>query len=447
MATSNRTVASYSREHLDALRERWRALSTEERIEEFRLMATHEGQEFFSELSAIDQADLLQRMTTNERRVWVRLLAPDDAADIVQELPDETRAELLALTDPSMRSEVTALLAYKEDVAGGLMSPRYARVRPDMTVTGAISYLRLQASAVEQLETIYYIYVLDAGRKLLGALSLRELFAAQSHQLVREIMHSDIVVADEQMDQEELGRLFAQEDLIAVPVVDHERRMKGIVTIDDIVDVVAEEATEDIQKIGGTEALDMPYLRSTIGQMIRKRAGWLTILFVGEMLTATAMGYYESEIAHAVVLAVFLPLIISSGGNAGSQASTLVIRAMGLGEVRMSDFFRVIRRELITGACLGLILGTVGLLRVIGWQFVFKSYGPHWLVLGITVGISLVFVVLWGSIAGCFLPFALRRLNFDPASASTPFVATLVDVTGVVIYFSVASFFLKGSLL
>lgn len=432
-------------ENLDSLRDRWRELSTEQRIDGFRALPTEEAQEFFSELNAIDQADLLLRMSHNERKLWVRVLAPDDAADIVQELPNDRRSEMLDLADPTTRSEVTALLAYKEDVAGGLMSPRYARVRPEMTINEAISYLRLQA--VEQVETIYYIYVLDAAQHLLGALSLRELFAAPSGQLVRDIMESDVIVADEQMDQEELGRLFAQEDLIAVPVVDSENRMKGIVTVDDIVDVVSEEATEDIQKIGGTEALDMPYLRSSLGEMIRKRAGWLTVLFVGEMLTATAMGYYEDEIARAVVLAVFLPLIISSGGNAGSQASTLVIRAMALGEVRLSDWWRVVRREIASGLSLGLILGVIGVLRVVLWEHLFHSYGPHYVKLGLTVGISLVFVVAWGSLTGSFLPFVLRRLNFDPASASTPFVATMVDVTGVVIYFSVANALLRGSLL
>lgn len=430
---------------IDELRDRWQELSPDARVDTFRSLPTEDAQEFFSELNAIDQADLLLKMTHNERRLWVRLLAPDDAADIVQELPADRRTELLDLADPTARSEVTALLAYKEDVAGGLMSPRYARVRPEMTVTEAISYVRLQA--VEQVETIYYIYVLNAEQQLLGALSLRELFAAPSGQLINEIMERDLITADEQMDQEELGMLFAQEDLIAVPVVDAENRMKGIVTVDDIVDVVSEEATEDIQKIGGTEALDMPYLRSSVGEMVRKRAGWLVILFLGEMLTASAMGYYEDEISKAVVLAVFLPLIISSGGNAGSQASTLVIRAMALGEVRLSDWWRVIRREIASGLALGLILGVIGVVRVVVWEQFFHSYGAHYFNLGLTVGISLVFVVLWGSLTGSFLPFVLRRLNFDPASASTPFVATMVDVTGVVIYFSVANILLRGSLL
>ncbi len=436
---------THTQTDLDKLRDRWGELSVEQRIEEFRRLSTADAQEFFSELNALDQAELLQQMTQSERRLWFRSLAPDDAADIIQELPEEKRKEYLDLADATTRSEIIALLAYKEDVAGGLMSPRYARVRPDMTVSEAISYVRLQA--VEHVETIYYIYVLDSEQHLLGALSLRELFAAPNGKLIQEIMNTNVITADEQMDQEELVRLFAQEDLLAIPVVDSEKRMKGIVTVDDIVDVVSEEATEDIQKMGGTEALDMPYLRSTLSEMIRKRAGWLTVLFVGEMLTASAMAHYEGEIAKAVVLAVFLPLIISSGGNAGSQASTLVIRAMALGEVKLTDWKRVVRREIVSGLALGLILGVIGVLRVVLWEQLFHSYGPHALKLGITVGISLVAVVMWGSLTGSFLPFVLRRLKFDPASASTPFVATMVDVTGVVIYFSTANVLLKGSLL
>ena len=234
---------------------------------------------------------------------------------------------------------------------------------------------------------------------------------------------------------------------MAVPVVDAEGRIKGIVTVDDIVDVVREEATEDIQKIGGTEALDAPYLDVGCVEMLRKRAGWLTVLFVGELLTATAMAYYEDRIARAVVLALFIPLIISSGGNAGSQATTLVIRAMGMGEVRLRDWWRVFRREFGTGLALGVILGAIGLLRVLLWPARDELYGEHYLLIGYTLSLSLVGVVLWGALAGSMLPFLLRRLGFDPASASAPFVATLVDVTGLVIYFSVATALLTGTVL
>jgi magnesium transporter len=337
------------------------------------------------------------------------------------------------------------LLAYAEDAAGGLMNPRYARVRPEMSVDEAISYLRRQAR--EQIETIYYAYVLDAQQHLRGVVSFRELFAAPGEKKIQEVMHTNVVTVSEQLDQEAVSQLFAQHDLIALPVVDAEGRMKGIVTVDDIVDVVQEEATEDIQKIGGLEALEGPYLQIGFASMVRKRAGWLSALFLGEMLTATAMGYYEHEIERAVVLALFIPLIISSGGNSGSQASTLVIRAMALGEVRLRDWWRVVRREVAAGLVLGAILGGIGLTRILLWPSRAQVYGEHYVLVGLTVAASLVGVVLFGTIAGSMLPFILRGLGFDPASASAPFVATLVDVSGLIIYFTVASFILYGVLL
>jgi magnesium transporter len=277
--------------------------------------------------------------------------------------------------------------------------------------------------------------------------TFRELFAAPSEKTVADIMRKDVLTAHEKMDQEALGRLFATSRYLAIPIVDDERHLKGIVTLDDIVDVVQEEATEDIQKIGGMEALDAPYLQIALGKMIRKRAGWLSALFLGEMLTATAMGYFEDEIARAVVLALFVPLIISSGGNSGSQATTLVIRAMALGEVKLRDWWRVVRREVLAGLGLGTILGSIGITRILLWQKFFHVYGEHAFLIALTVGLSLIGVVLWGTLAGSMLPFLLRRVGFDPASASAPFVATLVDVSGLMIYFSVASIILRGTLL
>src|SRR5207249_1745486 len=352
---------------------------------------------------------------------------------------------LLALLDEATRREVAALLAYAEDDAGGLMNPRYARVRPDVSADEAISYLRRQARAV--LEIINYVYVLDADQKLLGVVSFRDLFAAPGDQKVRDLMSSDVVTASEQMDQEELARLFAQTNLQAIPVVDAGGRMKGIVTVDDIVDVIQEEATEDIQKIGGTQALEAPYLKVGLVEMVRKRVGWLAVLFVSEMLTTAAMSRFEAEIARAVVLAVFIPLIISSGGNSGSQASTLVIRAMALGEVKMGDWWRVVHRELRSGLAMGLVLGVIGLTRVELWQLLFHTYGSHHLLVGLTIAISVLGVVTWGTLSGSMLPFLLKRFRLDPASASAPFVATLVDVTGIVIYFTAASVILRGALL
>ncbi len=425
----------------EALWERWPRLTHAERLQQFRELHTGEKADFFLELSAHDQSDLLLRLPEDQRHVWMRLLAPDDAADLLQEVSPERRHILLSLLDEPTRKEVNALLAYKEDEAGGLMSPRFARLRPDSTVDEAISYLRRQAAG---LETIYYGYVLDHDQHLLGAISLRELFSADPEKLIHDVMHTDLISVSEEADQKEVAAIVRDSRLLAVPVLDGDGRMVGIVTIDDIVDVVEEEASRDIQNVGGTAALDGPYLHAGFFELVRKRAGWLLILFVGEMFTATAMGFFEKEIERAVVLALFLPLIISSGGNSGSQATTLVIQAMATGDVKLRDWFRVIHRELFVGLALGCILGIVGLFRIFAWQVLFHYYGAQTLLLGLTILCALIGVVAFGSIAGATLPFILRRLGLNPASASAPFVATLVDVTGLVIYFSIAKLIMLG---
>jgi magnesium transporter len=441
------TAARELRPDLSAeeLHDAWPALASEERVEGFTMLRREDQDDFFLSLTPLGQAQILLGLPQGQRKVWMRILAPDDAADVLQEVKADERAMLLGQLDEPTHREVNALLAYAEDDAGGLMSPRYARVRPDMRVDEAIRYLQRQAR--DRLETIYYAYVLDGEQHLLGVCSFRELFAASPEKTVREMMHANPVSAREEMDQEALARLVQHHGFLALPVVDAERRMKGIVTIDDVVDVVQEEATEDAQKFGGMEALDAPYLQTSFWHMIKKRAGWLAILFLGEMLTASAMGNFEDEIARAVVLALFVPLIISSGGNSGSQASTLIIRAMALGEVRLRDWWRIIRRELASGLTLGIILASIGVVRILVWQSAFHSYGEHFGLVAITVGVSLIGVVAWGTLSGSMLPFVLRRFRFDPASASAPFVATLVDVLGLVIYFEVAKLVLGGTLL
>jgi len=427
------------------LLEAWQLLVPEDRLENFNALQRHEAEDLFLSLSARDQAELLRALPPPDRRSWMRLLPPDDAADLVQEIPHHEREDLLHLLDDATRKEVNGLLAYAEDDAGGLMNPRYIRVRPDMSVDEAITYLRRQAS--DRVGALNYAYAIDPEQKLHGIVSFRKLLSAKPEQKVSEIMQTDLVTVPEKMDQEDLSRLFATYRLVAFPVVDDQGHMKGIVTLDDIVDVVREEATEDIQKIGGTAPIDAPYLRIGILDMIKKRAGWLAALFIGETLTATAMGYFEAEIARAVVLALFVPLVISSGGNSGSQATTLVIRAMALGEVRLRDWWLVVRREVISGLGLGLILAAIGLARILLWQVLFHTYGQHHLLIALSVATSLVGVVLWGTLVGSMLPFLLRRLGADPASASAPFVATLVDVTGLIIYFTVATVTLTRTLL
>ncbi|MSP37873.1 MAG: magnesium transporter [Deltaproteobacteria bacterium] len=423
----------------------WQVLSLAERVEGFEFLPRDTADDFFLQLSARDRAELVLALPSGERRLWLRLLAPDDAADLIQEAPAEERDHLLGLLDDPTRREVKGLLDYAEDEAGGLMNTRYSRLRADMTVDEAISYLRRDARAREH--TVYYVYVVDSEERLLGVASFRDLIVAPGDKRVSDVMRTEIISARDDMDQEALSQLFMRHHLLMMPIVDAEGRIKGVVSVDDIVQVVQEEATEDIQKIGGVASLQDPYLDVPLPQMIRKRAGWLAALFLGEMLTATAMGQFEAEIAKAVVLALFVPLIISSGGNSGSQATTLVIRAMALGEVRLRDWWRVIRREVVTGLGLGSILATIGLTRILLWQGLFNTYGEHYFLIALTVSLSLVGVVMWGSVAGSILPFILRRLGFDPASASAPFVATLVDVTGLVIYFTVAAVVLRGTLL
>ncbi len=445
MDTIRKESVSEADLHLEDLQETWRILDPEDRVEAFLDLPRAEAEDFFLELSARDEYELVTTMPAAQRRSWMRLLPPDDAADVIQEGDDHEREELLALLDEQTRREVQALLAYAEDDAGGLMNPRYARVRPDVTVDEAVSYLRKQAREV--LENVYYVYVIDTDQKLLGVVSFRDLFSAVPTRTIRDIMSTDMVVAEEDMDQEALGRLFAQQNLQAIPVVDAEGRMKGIVTVDDIVDVIQEEATEDIQKIGGTEALDAPYLQVGWMEMLKKRVVWLAVLFVGESFTAAAMGRFEDEIAKAVVLSLFIPLIISSGGNSGSQASTLVIRAMALGEVTLVDWWRVVHRELVQGLSMGCVLAVIGFFRVVAWQMAFHAYGEHYIRVAATVGISVIGVVTFGTLTGSMLPFLLRRIGLDPASASAPFVATLVDVTGIVIYFTIASLLLRGVML
>ncbi|WP_438009035.1 magnesium transporter [Sorangium sp. So ce321] len=427
------------------LREIWPVLSPAERGESFEHVDRSEVHGFFLGLSGQEQAAILLAMRGSERTLWMRLLAPDDAADVIQLVPPQDRASFLQLLDEPTRREVAALMAYAEDAAGGLMSPRFARLRPDMQVGEAIRYLQRQAQ--EKVETIYYAYVLDQAQRLQGVVSFRDLFVAPGDKAVSDVMRRDVISVPDTLDQEAVARVIAQHDLNALPVVDAEGRMKGIVTVDDIVDVVQQAATEDIQKLGGMEALDTPYMQTSMLAMVKKRAGWLSALFLGEMLTASAMGHYEEEIARAVVLALFVPLIISSGGNSGSQATTLIIRAMALGEVAVKDWWRIVRRELTAGLSLGVILATIGLVRILVWQAIFHTYGEHYREVAATVAVSLVGIVTWGTLAGSMLPFAIRRLGFDPASASAPFVATLVDVSGLVIYFNVAQLLLRGSLL
>lgn len=389
-----------------------------------------------------DPVELVLSMPEEERRTWLRSIAPDDAADLIQDAPPEERTSLLDSLDPWPRAEVSALLAYKEDQAGGLMNPRFARLRPEMDIDEAIAYLRRQAG---QVETIYDAYVLDSGQRLLGVVSLSDLISSPRDRRVRQVMRRHFHSVLESERQEAVTKLMADHRLLAIPVRDKAGVMCGIVTIDDALQADREGASRELQKLGGMEALDGPYLQTGFRAMLRKRAGWLSVLFLGEMLTATAMAFFEAEIARAVVLALFIPLIISSGGNSGSQATTLVIRALALGEVRPRQWWQVLSRELGLGLGLGTVLCLIGVARILLWHGLSGAYGKDFEQVALVVGISLIGVVLFGTIVGAMLPLVLRACGLDPASASAPAVATMVDVSGLVIYFSIAKLFLLGA--
>ena len=436
----DRAEGQLTKEHSEVLADlkaAWPVMSPDERVEGLRLLPEDEAEEFFLGLTSREQSQLLCCLPALTRRTWLRLLPLDDAADVIQEAPAAARDELLRLLDEVSLKEVRALLAYAEDEAGGLMNPRFARLRPEMTVDEAVLYMRRQAQQRDR--PIYYCYVLDAEQRLRGVLSFRQLLTAPANKRIDEVMVRDVVTVAEDLDQERIAPLFTSHAFVALPVVDSAGRMKGVVTAEDIVDVVQQEATEDIQKLAGVEALDAPYLETGPLAMVRKRAGWLAILFLGGTLTASAIHAFEADLSLFTVLLAFIPLIISSGGNSGSQSATLVIRALALGELRLTDFGRVLRRELATGLMLGGFLACIGVLRVLLWQwFGLHDYGDHHLRLAFTIALSVAGVVLFGSLVGSLLPFALRLFRLDPATACSPFVATFCDVTGLVIYFSVS---------
>ena len=393
------------------------------------------------------RAAILPRLEPDRAAEILAGLSADERTDVVQRMNHHPRHLIVPKLPPALRQELEGLLQYPPRTAGGIMTTEFVRLDPKMNVGEALKHIR---SVAREKESIYACYVMDPkSGHLRGAVSLRDLVMADLATPITEVMRLKPVTVNALDDQEEVARKIGKYNLLAVPVLEKDGNVVGFVTVDDVIDVMIEEGTEDILRLAAVEpgALDKPYMEVSLRLMIRKRAGWLVILFLGEMLTATAMGFFEKEIARAVVLALFVPLIISSGGNSGSQASTLVIRALALGEVTLSDWWRVMRREVLSGLGLGLILGTIGFLRITVWSAFSNLYGPHWPLVALTVGVALIGIVLWGTLAGSMLPFALRRLGFDPATSSAPFVATLVDVTGLIIYFSVAVLILRGTLL
>lgn len=423
------------------LAEIWSSLEESEKESYLEKLPRDQLSALFLELDTFDQKQLLRSVPLSTRKKWIKILEPDDLADLLREVGDDEREETLSYLGDNARKEVKALLAYAEDEAGGLMNPRFIRIRPELLVEEALSYMRAQMRL--QSDPIYYGYVLNREQILLGIVSLRQLFLSNPTTKVEEIMTKDLVVIPFDMDQEEVSKIFYRYEYVALPVVNEDKKMIGIITSHDVQEVTEEEITEDFHKIGGMSSTDKPYFQLTWVEMFKKRVGWLLILFLGETLTAYALGIYEKHLERAMVLAFFIPLITSSGGNSGSQISTLIIRAMALGEVRLRDWWRVLGREFLSGISLGLILGIMGFIKVYAFASTAESATNFSLLsIGFVVAISLVGVVIWGTIIGSMLPFILRRVGFDPASASTPFVATIVDVAGVMIYFTVAALIL-----
>ncbi|HEX7902814.1 MAG TPA: magnesium transporter [Chitinophagaceae bacterium] len=408
-------------------------------------MSVHRAASVFKILDLSVQKRIIHNLPANNIASLLNDLPADDRTDFLEELPSNVVRELIKLLDPEERKITLSLLGYPENSIGRLMTPDYVYVYPDNTIEEVFATIRKYG---KDSETINVIYVINKKGELLDDIRIRDFILNPPDKKVSELMDGRVVSLNAYDDQETASDVFKMNNRVALPVVSNSNKLLGIVTIDDILWVAEEEFSEDMQKMGGTEALDQPYLEMPIFRLFKKRIVWLVVLFLGEMLTATAMAYFEDEIAKAVVLALFVPLIISSGGNTGSQASTLIIQSMAVGEITITDWWKVMKREIISGLLLGTVLGVIGFLRIAIWHTIFPDlYGIHWIGLGFTVGFTLLGVVLWGTLAGSMLPIILKRLGADPAVSSAPFVATLVDVTGLVIYFSIAYLILSGSLL
>lgn len=391
------------------------------------------------------QERIIKKLSGNKLNQIIKDLPPDDRTALFSELKGDVVKKMITLLPPEERKESLALLGYKEDSIGRLMTPDYIAVKPEWSITRVLAHIRRYG---KNSETIDVVYVIDKEGVLLDDIRIREVLLADPEAIIGELTDKRFIALKANDPQEDAINIFRMNNRVALPVVDENNILLGIVTVDDILWIANEEYTEDMHKIGGTEALDEPYLDIPILKLVKKRAGWLIILFLGEMLTATAMQHFEIELEKAVVLSLFIPLIMSSGGNSGSQASTLIIQAMALGEVTIAEWWRVMRRELVSGALLGIILGTIGFIRIVTWQELhLYNYGPHWFLIAATIFFTLVGIVLWGSLIGSMMPIILKKLKLDPATSSAPFVATMVDVTGIVIYFSVAVLILKGVLL
>ena len=413
----------------------------------FRLLTRLLAKETFQHLSHDEQEDIIEGLAANSSRLTGLLndLNPDDRTAFFEELPGEVSQRLVQMLSHEEREIAIRLLGYPEDSIGRLMTPEYVAVKPYNTVEQALETIRKFG---RDSETLNVIYIVDDTGKLIDDIRIKEVILAGPEQIISDLTDNRFIALNAYDDQEVAVKVFQDHDRVALPVVDTSGTLVGIVTFDDVMDVAEEESTEDFQKFGGSEGLDLSYTKTSLLELIKKRSGWLVLLFLGEMMTASAMAYFEEEISKAVVLMLFVPLIISSGGNSGSQAASLIIRSLALGELRLQNWWYVMRKEILSGLSLGAVLGIIFLLRTVIWHFSgFYDYGEHWLWIALTVSLTLIFVVLWGTLSGSMIPLVLKRCGLDPAIASAPFVATLVDVTGLIIYFSIAALLLMGKLL
>ncbi|MFV0536946.1 MAG: magnesium transporter [Dysgonomonas sp.] len=422
-------------------------LSKSERTIIFRSLPRELAKETFKHLSHDEKEDIIEGLVANVNKLTNLLndLDPDDRTAFFEELPGPVSQRLMQILSEEEREITIKLLGYPKDSIGRLMTPEYVAIRPYYTIAQAIEHIRKFG---RDSETLNVVYIVDDNWKLIDDIRIKEIILASPEQKVSEFSDDRFISLNAFDDQEVAVKIFSDHDRVALPVTDTDGTLLGIVTIDDVMDVAEEESTEDFQKFGGTEGLDLSYTKTSLPEMVKKRAGWLVFLFLGEMLTASAMGHFDEEIEKAVVLALFVPLIISSGGNSGSQAASLIIRALAIGELKLKNWWYVMRKEIFSGLLLGTTLGAIGFIRIFIWQETgLYDYGEHWIWIGLSVSVSLVFIVLWGTFSGSMIPFILKKLGLDPATASAPFVATLVDVTGLIIYFSVAALFLSGKLL
>jgi len=420
-------------------------LESKERNMAFLMLPPEKKTLVFRFLQPQVQIEIIKSLGSKEQADMLNNLPPDNRTKLFENFPDDLIKTSINLLNDEERAIALSLIGYEKDSIARLMTPHYIQTKPHRTVAEVLDHIKRTG---KKAETLNFVYVVDENNKLIDDLRIGQLLLADRNTLISELMDYHVTAIVTTTPVEEAINIFDKYDRSALPIITEAGMLVGIVTFDDILDTVQEQTTEDIHRFGGTEGLELSYTQSSLLSLVEKRAGWLVILFFGEMLTASAMGFFEAEIEKAVVLALFVPLIISSGGNSGSQAASLIIRAMALKELKLKDWWYVMKKEILSGFILGAILGTIGFIRIMIWQKAgFYNYGEYWLFVGLSVGVSLIFIVLWGTLSGSLIPFILKKVNMDPATASAPFVATLVDVTGIIIYFSIAAMFLSGKLL